>query len=219
MADNDSEKVQISLAQVAASSLAAVSAAVVCSFFGIAGTIIGTAIASVCATVGSALYAHSLRRTRSRLRQLHQAGAVSPPLTEVIKTTRQQWRRWFGEVPWRRVGLGTGAAFVAALVVVTAIELGIGEPLSALFGVSHDGSRTSTLGSVAGFGSHRKHHKSHPKPTPSDTSPAASSSSASPAAPSTHSASATPSSTPTRPPSTTPVVTPSVSPTTISPSP
>jgi hypothetical protein len=163
VADEQKDKIQISLAQVAASSLAAVSAAVVCSFFGVAGTVIGTAIASVCATVGSALYAHSLRRTKARLRQLHQAGAVSPPFTEVLETTRRQWRRWFGEVPWRTVAIGTAAVFVFSIALVTVVELGVGEPLSTLFGVGHSGAKTSI-----GLGHRSKHHTS--TPTPASTS-------------------------------------------------
>ncbi len=59
-----------SVVQVAASALAAVSAALISSTFGVAGTLIGTAIASVFATVGSTLYLASMRRTNERLRRV-----------------------------------------------------------------------------------------------------------------------------------------------------
>jgi hypothetical protein len=162
------ERIQISLAQVAASSAAAVSAAVVCSFFGVAGTIIGTAITSMVATVGSALYAHSLRRTKSRLRKLHQAGAASPPLSEVLKTSQLQGRRWLSQLPWRGIGLGTAVVFVFSIGLVTVVEISAGKPLSALFGVSHSGNRGTTLGSVVGVGGHRS-PKAKPSPSPSST--------------------------------------------------
>ena len=59
-----------SFTQVAASALAAMSAAVISSTFGVAGTLIGAAIASVVASVGSTLYLASLRSTNERLRRM-----------------------------------------------------------------------------------------------------------------------------------------------------
>ncbi len=59
-----------SFTQVAASALAAVSAAVISSTFGVAGTLIGAAIASIVASVGSTLYLASLRHTNERLRRM-----------------------------------------------------------------------------------------------------------------------------------------------------
>ena len=55
---------------MAASALAAVSSAVLLSFFGVAGTLIGAALASVISTVGAALYSTSLKKTNDRLRQV-----------------------------------------------------------------------------------------------------------------------------------------------------
>jgi hypothetical protein len=173
--DEPVERFQISKTQVIASSAAAVTAAVVCSLFGVAGTVIGTAIASMMASIGSALYVHSMRRTQARLRRLHQAGAASPPLAEVVKTARQQGRRLIGQVPARTVGVVAVTVFVLSIALVTAVELGIGKPLSALFGVSHSGNRTTTIGSITGRGGHRRHHStSTPTPTPKPTSPSSS---------------------------------------------
>ncbi len=59
-----------SFTQVAASALAAVSAALISSTFGVAGTLIGAAIASIVASVGSTLYLASLRSTNERLRRM-----------------------------------------------------------------------------------------------------------------------------------------------------
>jgi hypothetical protein len=211
--DEPTERLHISLAQVAASSAAAVTAAVLCSFFGVAGTVIGTAAASVLATVGSALYSHSLRRTQARLRRLHQAGAASPPLTEVVKTARQQGRRLVGQVPWRVAGVGAVIVFVVSIGVITAIETGAGESLSALLGVSHSGNRNTSLGSIVGAGGHR-HHTSKPKPTPTPTktsgspSPSPSASTTSPSSP----VSTPPTSTPPTSPATTPPTSSSSSP-------
>jgi hypothetical protein len=211
-ADDPPERLQLSIAQVAASSLAAVSAAVVCSLFGVAGTFVGAAIASVCATVGSALYAHSWRRTQSRLRRLHRAGAASPPLAEVVKTTRQQGTRLLSQIRWPIVALGTASVFVFSMEVVTVIELGVGKPVAAVLGVSHSGSRETTINSLFGGGSKRS-HTPHPTPSPTPTDTPSSTPSTAPSTPSSPSGSpsrsATPTSTPTAP--TSPPVTPSPS--------
>lgn len=189
----EQERIQLSVAQIAASSLAAVSAAVVCSFFGVAGTVIGTAAASIVATTGSALYSYSLRRTRARLRRLHQAGAAAPPITEVLKTTRQQGQRLLGQIPLRLLGAGVVVVFVVSIGVVTIIEYGTGKPLSSVVGATDKGSGTSL------FGTHAATHKPTPKPSPSTSasSPATSSPSARPSPSGTHTSTTPPEPTPT----------------------
>jgi hypothetical protein len=198
--DEDRERFQLSAAQVAASSLAAMSSAVICSFFGVAGTVIGTAVASLVATIGGALYSYSLRRTKARLRRLHLAGANSPPFREVVKTARQQSGRIIREIPWRAMALGAGCVFVFSLGVITAIEEAQGETLSAIFGVSHGSSRDNSLGGVFGVGHHKSGHKPKSKKTPSHSPTPTTSASTSPSPP----ASTTPSPTATATPSTTP---------------
>jgi hypothetical protein len=211
--DEPRERLQISKTQILASSAAAASAAVLCSLFGVAGTLIGTALASILFNIGSAVYAHSMRRTKARLRRLHQAGAASPPFAEVVKTARQQGRRVLGQIPWRVAAAGAGVAFLVAIGVVTAVEAGIGEPLSALFHVSHSGGRTTTVCSAIGCGHHR-HHKAKPTPTSTTTPPP--SPTATPTVTKTVTVSPTPTHKPTHTakPSHSPTSTPSVTPTT-----
>lgn len=71
----------LSLTQVVASALAAVSATVLLSYFGIAGTIIGAGAASVISVLGNYAYTRSIQKTREQLKpvmtQLVQAGAVA----------------------------------------------------------------------------------------------------------------------------------------------
>jgi hypothetical protein len=71
-------RLEVSGTQVAASVLASVSAAVVASFFGVAGTIVGAAVVSVVATVGSAAYGLGIRRTKHRLHQLQSLRMTRP---------------------------------------------------------------------------------------------------------------------------------------------
>ena len=57
----------ITLSKVLAGAGAAVTSAVIGSFFGVAGTVVGAAIGSVASTVATALYEMSLNRTRERI--------------------------------------------------------------------------------------------------------------------------------------------------------
>ena len=61
--DRDRRDLGLSPAQVLGSALAAVSGAFSASWLGTTGTLIGAAVGSVIATVGAAIYTHSLRRT------------------------------------------------------------------------------------------------------------------------------------------------------------
>src|SRR3712207_2108824 len=82
--DKDQPKgLQLSATQVAAGALASVSSAVVASFFGLAGTLIGAALASVISTVSAALYSSSLQKTNERLRTARsQLTGRQPPVAD-----------------------------------------------------------------------------------------------------------------------------------------
>jgi hypothetical protein len=114
----------LSAAQILGGGLAAASAAFVASYFGVAGTVLGAAVMSVVATVGTALYAHWAQRTANRLTQL--AG----PLLSRQELERMRRPR----LPWRRIALGAAAAFTVGFAVVTVVELAAGRPLSSLLG-------------------------------------------------------------------------------------
>jgi len=152
--------------QVAAGALASVSAAVLASLFGVAGTMIGAALASVVSTVGAAIYSDSLRRTHAGIRRVRPllrrgqtegrpAGAGSlPPLPARLNPRRSSARRW------RRRSILAGTAvgvFGLAIGVVTAVELIGHEPVSALVGGSgHAGGTTiGTLTEAIGGGQPR----------------------------------------------------------------
>lgn len=66
---NPPDSVQLSAVQVAASTLASLSAAVVASLFGVTGTVIGAGIVAVISTTGSAIYSASMKRTSNQLRR------------------------------------------------------------------------------------------------------------------------------------------------------
>ena len=63
-------RIELSGTYVVASTMATVTGAVIASFFGVAGTIIGTAVISVASTVGAAIYQATLRRGQEQLREI-----------------------------------------------------------------------------------------------------------------------------------------------------
>src|SRR5436305_10770008 len=72
-------KPTLSPLQLVGSAGAAATSAVVASFFGVAGTVIGAALASVITTVSATLYSVSLRKTNERLRLLTSRVAGNRP--------------------------------------------------------------------------------------------------------------------------------------------
>jgi hypothetical protein len=143
----DADRMAVSGTQVAASVLASVSAAVVASFFGVAGTVAGAAVVSVVATVGSAAYGRGLRRTQQRLQQV-QGLRITRPLSPVPRdggTARREvvesdvlsagapspdgWRGWLAQRRWG-VAAGVAIVFVISLATVTLIEVVGDRPLS-----------------------------------------------------------------------------------------
>lgn len=74
----------LSVTQIVASVLATITATVALSWLGVAGTVIGAALASVLTVVGNSVYARSIRRTRDRvvaLRVGQRSGATTVSAT------------------------------------------------------------------------------------------------------------------------------------------
>jgi hypothetical protein len=171
------DKLELSPAQILASAVAAVTAAIVCSVFGVGGTVVGTAIASAVATTASALYAHSLRVTRHRIRALQRqrlrlgphahapisaveapgGAAVAPPPAAL--TVRRLSRS--------KVAIAALVVFVLSIDVVTTIETGIGKPFADLLRGSRHHRETS-LGGLLHTGPTKK-PSAPPSPTPTAT--------------------------------------------------
>jgi hypothetical protein len=176
---------QLNALQVAAGALAAVSAAVVASFFGVAGTVIGAAVASVVSTVGATVYTESMRRTHAGLRRagsrlvrspqspVDRSAGDRPPLPAHLdprrSPPRRRWRRWAA------VAATAVAVFGLAMVVVTTVELIGHKPVAALVGGSDQAGGT-TLGSLTGArggDSRQQQAPASPSTTPTDgTAPA-----------------------------------------------
>ena len=157
---DDAPKFALTSTQVVASMSAAVVAAFIGAQLGVAGTILGAAIASVVSVVGSAVIGHSLLLTRRRVTQTVQhvrAGADSPAdaaetvlltaVTQRVEIERSarsmstgrsiaepKPKGWWGRpgrLRWMLVGLAASAAvFAGAIGAVTVVEAVKGAPIS-----------------------------------------------------------------------------------------
>jgi hypothetical protein len=162
------DRLSLSATQILASGLAAVSATVAASYFGVAGTVIGAGLGSVISVVGSAVYSYSIKQTHERVRQgldvaVAQRFSVNPSRSAERRAlfvrsadTRSADTRsagiWSGiraSVNPRRLALASAALFLLVLAVTTGFELASGQPLAATVsgkhgsGTSLDGGRTS----------------------------------------------------------------------------
>jgi hypothetical protein len=190
-ADKDQPKgLQLSATQVAAGALASVSSAVVASFFGLAGTLIGAALASVISTVSAALYSSSLRKTNEKLRiaRSQLTGRQSPvadtevapaaadtPATRVLPAHLDPRRAPAPRTRprWTRVAVYAAAVFALAMGIVTGIELIGQKPVSALVGGTQTTQET-TLGAItnASSSSSSDEQQDEDPSSPTTTAPA-----------------------------------------------
>jgi hypothetical protein len=170
-AEDPKPRFEVNGVQVCASTLAAMSGAVVASIFGVTGTVVGAAVGSIIATTGSALYGHGIRRTTEKLQQTQAA-----QLTQLVR----RWPRPASppaeapEAPGlrerlarHRLGLLAGVAlvFVVSLAAITLIELAGRQPIADLAG--HHSSGGTSIGSLIGGDSDHD----APEDTPSTTTP------------------------------------------------
>jgi hypothetical protein len=160
--DKPKQLLGLSGTQTIGSALAAVTSALVGSFLGVAGTLIGAALGSVVATVGAALYARTLSSAATvAMKKIPQRGrgglpadggqvlAGSAPAESEPRAKRVG--RKLTPKTWIKIGAVSAAAFVIAMVGVTAVEFGTNQPISSLVSStsSIDGGaveHTTTLG-------------------------------------------------------------------------
>lgn len=175
--DESPRKLELSPVQVAASALAAVSAAFFASVAGTAGTLIGAAVGSMIATVGAATYSYSLSRTseiaRRTAAQVREGALLTATLprpgaddTKAIPATQDPaqdaaqpegavtgWRRFDprrAELPWGKVALASAAVLLITMVVITSFEGLTGRSVSDVTRGSDSGS--TTVGNLVGRG-------------------------------------------------------------------
>ncbi|MET9512693.1 hypothetical protein ABZX62_30320 [Streptomyces flavidovirens] len=170
-------RLDLSVAQVAGSAVAAVVAAVLASKLGVYGTIIGAGVVSVVATSGGTVFQHLFRRTGEQIREVTvhaKPKAAARQVTEsrvprTVTVPADLTDGEFGEATthgtrvrgWKRSVIAAVVVFVVAMGGITAYELLSGGDLS--------GGRGSTVGNVfrgSGSGSGQHREKSPPAQTP-----------------------------------------------------
>ncbi len=135
----------IRFSQVLAGALAAITAAVLGSTMGVAGTVIGAGLASVISTVGGALYLRSIQRTGQGVRSVRDkvvARAGTTRVTLLDEQPRPEAQEGDadagdGERPpqerrlrWPALVAASVLAFAIGMLVITGVEWLRGEPLS-----------------------------------------------------------------------------------------
>lgn len=164
MGMTEPERLEINWVNAVGGALAAVSAAVVLSTLGTAGTLVGAALGSLCITVGGAVYSHSLRVTHRRvaaaraLAARRQGGravpgaeeptavAGAPTSTLEREAAGEPWSQALRRLPWKQIGLVSAALFVVTVVTIMLFELSIGRPVSSLTGGTDSESGTLVPG-------------------------------------------------------------------------
>lgn len=185
-------RLDLSVTQVVASAFAAVTATIGASFLGVAGTVIGAAVASVLTVVANAVYIASLHRTRDRLAGMvpAQTGSRAIPWPGARGTA---WRKVRGRsIPWRTVAVGALAVFAVLVGLITIVEATAGRPLSDILR-DQPGHGTSFLGGDSGGGgSSTPTHAPSASVTTSPQAPASGSVAATPSTPSSVPSSSSP---------------------------
>jgi hypothetical protein len=176
MPHNSPPHLELSLPKIVAGGLAAASAAVASSWLGIAGTVFGAVVVSVVATVGTALYSHSLERSQHVIketipvlatRRRPDRGLGGPETLELSVATASPERR---PISWATAAVSCVATLALGFGVLTGFEAVVGRSAADLTGAGSRGA--TTLGSLVdgGSGSAYRTTLSHPS-TPARTGP------------------------------------------------
>lgn len=169
---NEENRLEINWVNALGGALGAVSAAVLLSTLGAAGTLLGAALGSLCITVGGAFYAHSLKVARDRVAAAQVLAARRRPRTRTTGSvdvadrgteavavpdeaaagalpakSRLQVLR---ELPWKRILVVSAALFVVAMAAILTFELATGRPVSSVTGGTSDTDRGTSVPGLGG---------------------------------------------------------------------
>ncbi len=160
---------QLRVPKLLAGALAAVTAAVAASFFGVDGTLIGAALGSVLVALGEPLYTRSLAsaHTLARSSLLRRVGQGADTSEDAASKAHPQPLRW------RRVAVAAVLAFGIAVGVITSVEAVARQPLASLFGSRPQQGASTSLG-VMVAGADRSASPAVRAPATSTTSPSGS---------------------------------------------
>ncbi len=162
-------RIDLSVAQVSGSALAAVIAAKLASTLGVYGTIVGAGVISVIATCGGPLFQHLFRRTGEQVRDATSAARPRARQVPVTAGSGDDRTLMLGTVPdplpydedfgaatthgtrvrgWKRPAIAAALVFGVTMGGITAYELVSGQDFSGTRGTTTFGSVVSGSGST-----------------------------------------------------------------------
>ncbi|MQA82147.1 MAG: hypothetical protein GEV10_27370 [Streptosporangiales bacterium] len=179
---SEKPRMELSATQVVGGALAAASAAVAASVFGVYGTIIGAVVVSIVTSVGGAIYTHSFRRGREAITKVRvnrtERFAATPggstkdtPAaddTTSVPATRTGWRTRLAGINPRTVAITAACVLAISLGAITGIEAMIDKPISSAVGGGGDKGGNS-LGRAFDGRSGGEDGDRSPSPTPTAT--------------------------------------------------
>jgi hypothetical protein len=135
---------QLRVPKLLAGALAAVSGAVVASFFGVEGTLIGAALVSLLVAPAEAVYTHSLASAHKVARRslVRRVGDQADVSEEGASEADPQ------PIRWQRVAVAAVLAFGIAVVAITGVETVANQPLASLVGTQPRQGRSTSVGVV-----------------------------------------------------------------------
>jgi hypothetical protein len=135
---------QLRVPRLLAGALAAVTGAVVASFFGVEGTLIGAALGSILVTPAEAVYTRSLTsaHTLARRSLLRRVGEGADPSEEGASKAHPE------PIRWRRVAVAAVLAFGIAVGAITGMEAVARQPLASLVGSRPRQGASTSVGVV-----------------------------------------------------------------------
>ena len=169
----------IQISKVIAGTLAAVAAAVLGSFLGVAGTLAGAALASVVGSVGTELFNNSLKRGTKTLQTVAPtfikapAAVGTPPVAAAAEEekpshlTPQEPTR--PAIRWKPVVLGAATVFLIAMGAIFAMEATAGRSLTSVT-TGHDTGGSNTITSLVSNDDDSSRDERKPE-TPASESP------------------------------------------------
>ncbi|MEV6488939.1 hypothetical protein AB0M20_09945 [Actinoplanes sp. NPDC051633] len=156
----------IDIPKTLAGALAAVCAAVIGSFLGVAGTLVGAAVASIIGSVGTEIYNRSIRKGTQKLQTLapafvkapaavgtpevaaatdedspsHTTAEGSPTAAEADPAVGGQPAR--RQVRWKPILIGTALIFFLSMGAILAVETLAGQSIASITGNDNKGGNT-----------------------------------------------------------------------------
>ena len=158
----------IDIPKTIAGTLAAVSAAVVGSYLGVAGTLVGAAVASIVGSVGTEIYQRWINRGSQKIKSTFvtaPAAVGTPPVAAAEEPPSEELEALPRTIRWGRVAVIAGALFVLAMGLLTAFELITHKTVADAVGNKSGG--TTTVSSL--WGDEGKKKNNRPAVTPSSS--------------------------------------------------